>query len=299
MDTQLLTAFTAVAEHGSFSIAAKQLDLTQSAISKRIALLEQQLSNSLFDRAGRRIYLTEAGHILLPRAKKILDAVDDTKRLMEQQQNSVRGKLKIATSHHIGIHRLPSILKDYTNKYPGVYLQLHFLDSEQAIHAINRGDFDLAIITLPEALNDDDDSQLQSHLLWNDPMKIVANSEHILCNKPSLTINDLSKHPAILPDLNTRTTQLVKALFSREESELTIAMTTNHLDAIKMMVSVGLGWSALPERLIDKTLHELPISNAVLNRSLGCIHHRYRTLSNAARAMLKELKKTSSSSFQP
>ena len=77
MDTQALTAFLAVAESGSFSTAAERLFLTQPAVSKRIAQLEQQLGTRLFDRVGRRIRLTEAGEALLPRARQGLLDLED------------------------------------------------------------------------------------------------------------------------------------------------------------------------------------------------------------------------------
>lgn len=290
MDTQLLNAFITVAEKHSFSLAAEELGLTQSAISKRMALLESQVGQMLFDRTGRKIFLTEAGELLLPSARNILTAVENAQQLMEQQHKTVSGTLRLATSHHIGIHRLPAILKSFTQKYPEVHLQLQFIDSEKAIKAIGRNEFDIAVITLPEDTDDYGDSDIQYHNLWQDPMQFVINKSHSLANKTTITLKDLQNYPAILPDRSTRTTQLVQQLFSQKNYDLSLSMTTNHLDAIKMMVSVGLGWSALPERLIDKSLQILPIKKINLSRQLGCIHHRHRTLSNAARAMLKHLK---------
>ncbi len=289
MDTQLLRAFIRVTEKQSFSAAAQELGLTQSAMSKRIALLEQQLSQPLFDRIGRKVLLTEAGSILLPHAKNIVRSIEETEQLMQQQEKEISGELKLATSHHIGIHRLPSILKDYRQQYPNVHLQLHFIDSEQAIESITSGDFDLAVITLPESKDEDGSSDIQYHLLWEDPMQIVVNPQHPLHSKKRVKVSDLSSYPAILPDINTRTTSLVKKLFAEQQYELNITMTTNHLDAIKMMVAVGLGWSALPASLIDKTLHTLSLTGTSLTRELGCIHLRNRTLSNASRAMLNLL----------
>lgn len=287
MDTQLLDAFISVAEHQSFSIAAEELGLTQSAVSKRIALLESQLSQSLFDRIGRSVALTDAGKTLLPRAQDILNAVEDARRLMTQQQDQVEGVLKIATSHHIGIHRLPPFLESFTQQYPEVHLQLQFIDSEQAIKAITDNKFDLAVITLPDILDGKDYSEaIQYHTLWEDPMKVVTHPLHPLQHQASVKLEELARYPAILPDTTTQTTQLVQALFKEQGIALDISMTTNHLDAIKMMVSIGLGWSALPERLIDNQVRVINTEQKALTRHLGCIHHRQRTLSNAARAML-------------
>ena len=291
MDTQLLIAFTCVAQQQSFSLAAHTLGLTQSAVSKRIAILEKQLSHSLFDRVGRQIFLTEAGRTLLPRAKHILDAIADTQRLMEQQTGTVTGELRLATSHHIGIHRLPEVLKHFTQQHPNVHLQIHFIDSEKANNAIINGDYDLAVITLPNIPKEDGSQTIQLHSLWHDPMDVVTNHQHPLTQQKNISIKDLSEYPAILPDITTRTTGLIKDRFTQNNQPLNITMTTNHLDAIKMMVSVGLGWSMLPSTLVDSSLRKLAVKKMIVSRELGCIHHRQRALSNAARAMLHCLQK--------
>jgi DNA-binding transcriptional LysR family regulator len=118
MDTQSLQAFLSVADTGSFSRAAEQLHLTQPAVSKRIATLEGMINARLFDRIGRRVTLTEAGRLLLPRARQILVMVDDSRRALGNLSGGVAGSLTLATSHHIGLHRLPPLLKQYTQRHP-------------------------------------------------------------------------------------------------------------------------------------------------------------------------------------
>lgn len=289
MDAQLLAAFITVVETGSFSLAAEQLRLTQPAVSKRIALLEEQVTQPLFDRVSRKIVLTEAGQALLPRAKMIVQQLQDTQQFMEDIKGDIRGLIRIGTSHHIGLHRLPSVLKQFSQAHPEVHLQLHFIDSEQAIQAILNGEFDLALITLPETILNNEKEAIQHHSLWQDPMCFVANPEHPLTHKQSISLKDLANYPAILPDKNTYTTQLIQQLFTKQKQRLDISMTTNHLDAIKMMIAVGLGWSVLPRTLVDDNITDLSVANIGLTRQLGCIHHRERTLSNAAREMLKYL----------
>ncbi|MEO0442183.1 MAG: LysR family transcriptional regulator [Pseudomonadota bacterium] len=294
MDTQLLTAFVTVAEESSFSMAAEKLGLTQSAVSKRIALLESQITQPLFDRIGRRVELTEAGTALIPRAKRILQEVYDTQRFMADLRGNVSGDLRIGTSHHIGLHRLPPVLKHFTQQYPEVLLKLQFIDSEQALESILYGEFDLALITLSDAIINDTIDTIQYHSLWQDPMCFVSNKHHPLSQKDCISLADLAIHPAILPDVNTHTTQLIQSLFEQENLSLSLSMTTNHLDAIKMMISVGLGWSVLPETLMTKDLVRLPLNKIRPIRQLGCIFHRERSLSNAARAMLVHLREHNS-----
>ncbi|CAN1602744.1 protein of unknown function [Pseudomonas mediterranea] len=148
MDLANLNAFIAIAETGSFSGAGEHLHLTQPAISKRIAGLEQQLNVRLFDRLGRETGLTEAGRALLPRAYQILNVLDDTRRALTNLTGEVTGRLTLATSHHIGLHRLPPLLREFTRRYPQVALDIQFLDSEVAYEEILHGRAELAVITL-------------------------------------------------------------------------------------------------------------------------------------------------------
>lgn len=289
MDTQHLQAFVAIAENGSFSAAAERLHLTQPAISKRIALLEEHLKAPLFDRIGRQVALTQAGQVLLSKAKLILGEVIAAQRAIADLQGDVQGKLSIATSHHVGLHYLPPYLREFSTRYPQVKLDLHFLDSEQAYHEILQGRFDLAIITL--ALSQD--PRLQSHTLWHDQLHFVVASSHPLAQssspnatQPHLHLADLSKHPAIMPDTNTYTTQLIKNLFDDDHLPLDIGMISNHLDTIKMLLSINLGWGVLPRKIIDEQLHILNVNHPPIMRPLGCIHHNQRTLNNAARVFL-------------
>ncbi len=282
MDSQNLRAFLAVAESGSFSAAAQALHLTQPAVSKRIASLEAQLDCKLFDRISRQITLTEAGQTLLARARAILNAIDDTRKALGNLSEKVSGSLTMATSHHIGLHRLPAVLKTYSKRYPDVRLDIRFIDSEQAYTALSQGEIELGIITL----SPDNQPPVIARRLWQDPLAFVVAPEHPLTEKPTINLKDLSHFQSIFPDNRTFTHHIVKALFDQAGLTLDISMSTNYLETIKMMVSIGLAWSVLPETMLDGTTVRLPVEGANLSRTLGVIHHSERTLSNAGHAML-------------
>lgn len=285
MDTLQLKAFITVAESSSFSAAAEQLHLTQPAISKRIAALEESIGSKLFDRMGRDLRLTEAGATLLPRARKILDDMQDAQRSIDNLSHTVQGELTIATSHHIGLHRLPAVLRSFLSQHSKVSLQLKFMDSDTAYDAVQKGQVELAVITLAEAEFKD----IETSILWNDPLEFVAAPNHPLTalRKPALAT--LCQYPAILPQATTETTRLVEQLMQQQGLGLQQALPTNYLETIKMMVSVGLGWSALPRSMIDDQLSVLSFNNVRLERNLGCITPANRSLSNAARAFVTEL----------
>ncbi|MBT2774675.1 LysR family transcriptional regulator [Halomonas sp. ISL-60] len=291
MDTQSLQAFLAVADTQSFSRAAEQLHLTQPAVSKRIATLESQVGTRLFDRIGRRIALTEAGSVLLPQARRILLTVEDSRRALANLSGQVGGKLTLATSHHIGLHRLPPLLKQYTQRHPEVTLDLHFLDSEQAYQGVLDGTLEMAVVTLAPHPHE----QLQVVELWRDRLCFACAIDHPLNHQPpqsELSLIDLCEYNCVMPGAKTFTGSLIAQRFSEAGLQLPVSMATNYLETLKMMCSVGLGWSLLPEKMIDSELVELSVDTPPIYRPLGYLVHTNRTLSNAARRMIEELENT-------
>jgi DNA-binding transcriptional LysR family regulator len=282
MDLASLNAFIAIAETGSFSEAGERLHLTQPAVSKRIASLEQQLSVRLFDRLGREVSLTEAGRALLPRAYQILNVLDDTRRALSNLSGDISGRLTLATSHHIGLHRLPPLLRAFTRAYPQVALDIQFLDSEVAYEEILHGRVELAVITLaPETA-----LPVQAVPVWNDPLDFVAAPEHPLARDKTIFLPDVARHPAVFPGGNTFTHHIVRRMFEAEGLTPNIAMSTNYMETIKMMVSIGIAWSVLPRTMLDNSVVRLPLQDIQLSRQLGYILHTERTLSNAAKAFM-------------
>ncbi len=286
MDIPNLYAFVAVANSASFSAASEQLFLTQPAISKRISALEAELDVQLFDRIGRKVSLTEAGKALFSRAQSILQQVEDSKRAIQNLSGHVAGKLSIGTSHHIGLHRLPPILRAFTHAYPDVELDLHFMDSEEACHAVEHGELELGIVTLPLKPV----KILHTYEVWPDPLDIVVNQSHPLTKLKKITPERLAEYSAILPTRGTYTRQIFEHTMAKHKLELKIGLSTNYLETIKMMVSVGLGWSVLPRSMLNKELTTLDIQSIKLERKLGVVWHSGHTLSNAALAMSQMLK---------
>lgn len=295
MDTAVLQAFIAVASHESFSQAAETLHLTQPAVSKRIQTLEEQLGTPLFDRVGRRITLTEAGRALLPRARQWLHDLDDMRRVVsdyaEAATGQLTGTLTVGTSHHIGLHRLPPALRAFSTAHPQVRLDIRFIDSEQAYDAVLDGELELGIVTLPPV----PDPRLVTRVIWPDPLAFVVAAGHPLAMRgqaagaAGIVAADLAEHPAILPSPNTFTRQIAEGMFRREGLQLQVHLETNYLETIKMMVSIGLGWSVLPANLCDADVVALPLRGVALSRDLGVVHHPRRVLSRAAQAMLQLL----------
>jgi len=295
MDIPAIETFLTVAKKQSFSLTAESMYLTQPAISKRIAALESELNCKLFDRIKKKIILTEAGQLFLPRAQNIIDELKAGKNTLAEMGGIISGDLSMVTSHHIGLHHLPPVLKHYVNEYPKVNLKLNFMNSESACLAVENAEIELAVITLPiepaECLN--------TIKIWSDPMTVALHNDHPLIIKQKtgtvLTekdLNNLSMYPAILPEVGTYTRDLINEYLLNYNIIPQVKLSNNYLETIKMMVSVGLGWSVLPETLIDNTLSTIKISDKVVSRSLGLVMHKNRTLSPAAHKMVNLITKS-------
>tara|TARA_R110001592_G_scaffold363248_6_gene682415 strand:- start:118418 stop:119302 length:885 start_codon:yes stop_codon:yes gene_type:complete len=292
MDTQNLKAFVLVAESGSFSLAAEKLHLTQPAVSKRIALLEEQLGSDLFDRIGRNITLTEAGRALLPHARAVQQELAAAQQSVRDLAGDVAGQLRIATSHHIGLHRLPPILSEFSGAFPAVHIDIDFMDSEQAYELIMQGKAELAIVTLAPT----EEASVITLPVWPDPLDFMVGTQHPLAQIRDLDLATLSDHPAIMPGLNTYTGQIVARLFNQHHLTLQVSMATNYLETIRMMASVGLGWTVLPRSMRDDTLATLQVDGTSIERTLGIVYHRGRSLSRAARAFIDVVQKSATRS---
>lgn len=283
MNTTNLSTFVAVMQTGSISAAAEKLFITQPAVSKRIKNLEEEFDVVLFDVVGRNIIPTQAANELLPYAKTCLDDYDNFKINLKASQQTVSGKLSIGTSHHIGLHHLSPVLKQFIQSYPNVQLEVRFVDSEEAHKAVLDGEVALAFLTLPPVY----DKRLLYYTLWSDPLYFVTGALSPLAQKMGVSLEQLAHYPAILPSANTFTSQITLAEFAKHNLKPYATMSTNPLESIRMLVSVGLGWSVLPQTLINQDLARIDMAEQLeLQRHLGLVINPNLTRSASMEALL-------------
>ena len=286
MQINQINTFLAVAELGSFSLAAEQLHITQPAVSKRIRQLEISINTELFDRISKRSILTPNGKAFKPHAERILQELKSYRFSLSRQQDSPSGSLSFATSHHIGLHRLPGTLRDFKIRYPQVDLDLHFMDSEDACVAIANNELELAIVTLPELA----DEKLDCEPVWVDQLVVVTAADHVLAGQQEIDPLELLEHAAILPSLGTFTRKIINGLFAANKDQLKIILETNYLETIKVMVSANLGWSILPQSMVDSSLSSHRLRGLDVQRTLGIVTRKNRTLSLSSTAMIDLLR---------
>ncbi|MDQ8953702.1 LysR family transcriptional regulator [Acinetobacter rudis] len=282
MNLAAFDAFIKVMETGSISMAAEQLFITQPAVTKRIHTLESYFGVKLFESAGRGVQPTHAANSLLPKVKNWMNELNDIHHTLSHEHDQVRGIVKIGTSHHIGLHHLPDYLKQYTQRFSDVTLDVHFVDSEQAHEQVLAGDLELAFLTLPPVLDD----RLKYIHIWDDPLVFVSAPFHPLAGKRNLKLKDLIEYPSILPAAQTFTSQITLREFEKEGLKPRVSMSNNPLETIRMLVSIGLGWSVLPKTLLTDELQQLDL-DLEMHRQLGIVWHPGRTQSRAIQELIK------------
>lgn len=287
LDTRDLRTFVTLVDTGSFSGAAERLALTQPAVSKRLASLEDRLGLPLIERLPRQLRLTEAGQQLYERARDILRELDNTLTELKNLDEEERGTLRLACSHHIGLHYLPEVIRRFVRPRPQVQFELHFVGSEEAGALIAEGTIDLALITLGSETSL---SPFQQVPIWQDRLQFVVSRDHALATLGAVSLEELTHYPALLPDERTETFKQVAELFRREGLSLRPAIPTNYLETLKMMVHVGLGWSVLPETMLDDTLRVITPEGIRVERALGVVLDQRRARSRLAERFIRQLR---------
>jgi DNA-binding transcriptional LysR family regulator len=187
VELRQLVYFSAVAEELNFARAAERLHIVQPAVSQQIRRLERDLGVQLFDRTSRRVRLTAAGERLLPEARAVLAAADQTRRLAAELASS--GILRLGTSQGLG-ERLPQVLDELARTAPALRVELVGARADQRLAMLRSGQLDSAFVrAVPQARD------LELLPLWDDPLVAALPATHPLAASATLELRQLSELP--------------------------------------------------------------------------------------------------------
>ncbi len=291
MNFYQLVYFRKVAETKSISRAAEELLITQPAVSKQVRALEEELGERLFDRIGKKVFLTKTGQVLLVHADRILRSVEEAKTAVRDLSEECSGELIIGTSDHISLHRLPGILKSYISAFPKVDLKLRCHRSETVLEMVGRNLVDIGVITLPRV-----SANLVSRVIWKDPMSLVFPKDHPLAGLKKLRLKDTTTYGMILPEAGTTTRDTIDSAFTRKKLIANVTMEVAYIETIKGLVKAGLGISILPDKAVEQevksgALVKAKIQDANFSRDLGIVYLKDKFMSRPAAEFLKFLEK--------
>ncbi|PXW91843.1 transcriptional regulator [Streptohalobacillus salinus] len=278
MEFRQLKYFIEVAEREHVSEAAVHLHVAQSAISRQIANLENELGIQLFEREGRNVRLLPIGKIFLTHAKDAMKAIDFAKKQMDEYIDPERGSIKIGFPTSLASSILPHLLSAFKKEYPNIHFQLRQGAYNFLIDAIKDRELDIAFIG-PVVT---DDPHINGDILFQEKMYVLAPNNHRLSKRKSLYLTELKEEDFVLFPKGYIFEKMVIDACHSVGFEPHVTTEGEDLDAIKGMVAAGIGITVLPESAIHAPVSEftvqIPISSPDLKRSVGMITPKHREL---------------------
>jgi DNA-binding transcriptional LysR family regulator len=254
MDLHQLRVFQAAAGGGGFTRAGEQLRLSQSTVSQHIKVLEDELGCPLFLRVGKKVQVTEAGHVLLQYAERIFREVKNAEMAVREISTLKRGTVRLGVGPTTLTYRLPYVLGDYVRRFPKIELIVLAGTTEFLLESLRARHLDLAIV-MPTA----SDAGLNITPLGDEELVIVLNREHPLTAKRTLEPSDLESLRFILYEKHTAMQDLISRYFAALEITPTISMEVENNEAIKSLVRAGLGASILPRCAVEREPADGPL----------------------------------------
>ena len=241
MDLRQLEIIRAIADTGSFTAAGEKLHVSQSAISRQILLLEEELGEPVFHRIGRRIRITAAGESLLQLSHRVFQDLQETVSSISDKRESLRGTMRLVGGMTVCLYVFPALLAEVRRIHPNLDLKVTVGSAERSIAMLRSGAGDLGMITLPVEATD-----LVSVPVLEEELLLITYPSHPLAKRKSIAAADLDKQHFVLFETGSVTRRLVETFFARERLDPEIIMETENVEIIKAMVRYGLGISIIP-----------------------------------------------------
>jgi DNA-binding transcriptional LysR family regulator len=282
LDSRQLHAFSALARRGSFTLAAKDLFLTQSAVSHAIKALEDDVGARLLDRIGRRVLLTQAGEQFLRHTEKILREMEAARAGLETLTKWGHGRLRVGASTTACQHILPTVLREFRQSYPKCVIRIEPGDNAQQLELLRGGQVDLAVVLEPPAQG----GEFAFVPLFQDELRFIVAPLHPWARAGRVPREQIEGETLVLYNKTSQTFRLVGEYFREEKITLSNFIELGSMEAIKELVKIGIGAGILAEwiaraELESGSLVSLPLGPRKLCRSWGVAHLKGRRLALA------------------
>ena len=286
MDFEQLRTFLEVARHKSFSRAGEKLSLTQPAISAQIRSLETEVGAQLFDRSGGKVTFTAAGRLFEPFAEHCLECHQHILLAVGEMQRSPRGEVSISANESTCLYVLPQVFTQFKQQYSRVGLNIVRADRTRTLEAVLNREVDFGVIALPVK-----DARITTEWIHKDELVLVAAPSHALAAASKLRMDDVARHPLLLPKQGRQREQ-IDLLFSIRELKPNIGMELDSSELLKRFVAAGMGIGFAPKSTIAAdeaagVLKILPIEGVRLVRELALVFRKDKSLSRAAQSFLE------------
>jgi DNA-binding transcriptional LysR family regulator len=242
MELSQLRTFREVAEALSFTRASQKLNMTQSAVSHQIKALETELGEPLFIRAKRGVRLSDAGHLALAYAERIIEEADALRERIRGDDHAPRGRVRAAAATQAFVHLFARLFESFMREHDGIELSFRTtVSTEQTVADILNGAADVGFASLPVY-----SPALQVTELFEDELGLVVGARHPLAPAGEVSVTHLRRERFILFEQGASIRRATDAFFKRVDLNPNLALESNDTYFIKLMVEHGLGISLMP-----------------------------------------------------
>jgi DNA-binding transcriptional LysR family regulator len=278
-----LQCFSAVARNLSYTKAARELHLTQPAVSMQIRQLEQQAGLALTEQFGKQVHLTEAGQEVFRYARSILQQVDELDTILDRLKGLSGGRLKIAAISSAN-YFAPRLLGTFHERFPDVSVSMDVTNQTAVLRRVVENEVDMAIMGQPPK-----ESQVEAIPFMDNPLIIVAPPEHRLAKRKRIRLNELEQEVFLIREPGSGTRGAMERFFRQHKLKLHTGMGMGSLSSIKQGVQANLGLGLLPRGAVRVELDlgklvELKVKGLPIQRHWYVVLHKGKRLSVAAEA---------------
>jgi len=291
LDLRQLEIIRAIAETGSFTAAGHKLHVSQSAISRQILLLEDELKTPVFLRIGRRIRITPAGESLLQLSHRVFQDLTDTVAQISDSQETLRGTIRILGGMTVCLYVFPTLLSELTRQHPGIDVKIMNDSAERSIQHLRAGTGDVALLTLPVR-----DADMVTVPVLQEELLVVTSAKHPLTKKRKVNAQDLAAQPFVLFESGSNTRRVVDEFFASSGIEPKIVMETENVEILKALVRHGLGitivsYQSVARDVASGHLYCARIDGRPLIRETGWVYPKMSRTPRAVDEVIKAFEK--------
>jgi DNA-binding transcriptional LysR family regulator len=247
MDLRQLEILQAIAETGSFTASGRKLHVSQSAISRQVLLLEEELGEPLFLRVGRQVRMTAAAETLVQLGQRVFQDLRDTVGGITDRTQQLKGTLRLSGGMTVCLYVFPPLLKHLRRVHPHLDVRLTVATAGQSVQQIRDGRVDAGLLTLPV-----EGADLVTVPVLHEELLLVTTPTHTLARRRRITPKDLAGQPFVLFEQGSATRKVIDRFFTTENLEPTIVMDTENVEIIKAMVKTGLGIGIVPYQAVAR-----------------------------------------------
>ena len=284
MDLRALRIFTEVIRQGGFSQAGKTVFLTQSAVSKAVRQLEDELGFALIDRSGHKPALTDAGRVAFRHAQTMLTQREDLLTELSELKGLKRGALRLGLPPIGSDILFAPLFAEYRNRHPDIEIQLVEHGSRRLEEMVLAGEVDLgaSLLPVPDALDWQE--------VTREPLHVLIAESHPLAKRPEIALAELRDLPLILFDTGFALNPIILDGCREAGFEPTVAARSGQINFIVELVGAGLGVGFLPRLIADLRVRlgvaHIPVHSPAMNWHMAWVWRRGGYLSFAAKAWL-------------